>query len=142
MTSASGSPTTRATAVAKALSPRQRAKVDAASILAAFIPPPGAQRLAGPPGDVAGKLDHPQSMPGDPDFVDIASLWQVRGMSPLQVLAWEKAHLPKRFRLSMLGDAAAPAPVHLPGAPPVPRDPYAEASEGFDLPGLAIIPAR
>ena len=101
MTRARGPSAPRAAVVSQALSPQQRAKADAASILAAFIPPPAAQRLVGPPGDVGGKLDNPIFMSGDPDTVYSASLWKVPGMSPLRVLTWEMAHLSSRFRLTL-----------------------------------------
>ena len=100
------------------------------------MPPPGAKRLARPPGGVEGKLDHNQFMPGDPDFVDVASLWQVKG-SPLRVLAWEKAHLPGRFTVSMTSGEAAPIPPRGPsGAPSFPADPYHFASDGYGLPAV------
>lgn len=140
MTMTSGSPAPRASGVSRALSPQQRAKADAASILAAFIPPPGARRLAGPPADVGGELDNREFMPlGDPDLTYDTSVWEVRGRSPLQVLAWEKAHLPSRFLLTEKSGATVSAP-KLPRPPRMrtwpPRDPYQYASYGFDLPEL------
>lgn len=137
---ARGSSAPSAAVVSHALSPQQ-AKAEAAAILAAFIPPPGAQRLAAPPGGVGGKLDNPVFMSGDPDTVYSASLWKVPGMSPLQVLAWEKAHLPGRFRLTLAGGEAAPAPPGIPGARTPPSDPYHDASDEFDLQGSGIPPA-
>ena len=114
ITNARGSPAPRAAVVSHALSPQQ-AKAEAAAILGAFIPPPGAQRLAAPPGGVGGKLDNPIFMSGDPDTVYSASLWKAQGMSPLQVLTWEKAHLSSRFRLTFVGGEAAPTRPGIPG---------------------------
>lgn len=142
MTHARAPSAPRAAVVSQALPPQQRAKAEAASILAAFIPPPAAQRLVGPPGDVGGKLDQPYFTSGDLDVVYSASLWAVPGMSPLQVLAWEKAHLPGRYRLTLTGGEAAPAPAPIPGTPAPPGDPYHDASDEFDLQGLPdILPA-
>jgi len=140
ITNARGSSAPRAATVSHALSPQQ-AKAEAAAILAAFIPPPGAQRLAAPPGGVGGKLDNPIFMSGDPDTVYSASLWKVPGMSPLQVLTWEKAHLPSRFRLTLTGGEAAPARPGIPGVRTPPSDPYHDASDEFDLQGAGIPPA-
>lgn len=140
ITNARGSSAPRAAVVSHALSPQQ-AKAEAAAILAAFIPPPGAQRLAAPPGGVGGKLDNPIFMSGDPDTVYSASIWKAPGMSPLQVLTWEKAHLPGRFRLTLTGGEAAPALAPIPGTPTRPGDPYHDASYEFDLQGAGIPPA-
>jgi hypothetical protein len=137
---ARGSPAPRAAMISHPLSLRQ-AKAEAAAILAAFIPPPGAQRLAAPPGGVGGKLDNPIFMSGDPDTVYSASLWKVQGMSPLQVLTWEKAHLPDRYRLTLVGGEAAPAPAPIPGMRTPQSDPYHDASDEFDLQGAGILPA-
>lgn len=142
ITNARGSSAPRAAVVSQALSPQQ-AKAEAAAILAAFVPPPGAQRLAAAPGGVGGKLDNPIFMSGDPDTVYSASLWAVPGRSPLQVLAWEKAHLPDRYRLTFTGgEAAPPAPVPIPGMRTPPGDPYHDASDEFDLQGSGIPPQR
>jgi hypothetical protein len=141
MTRAGGTSAPRAAVVSQALSPQQ-AKAGAAAILAAFIPPPGAQRLGAPPGGVGGKLDKPIVMSGDPDTVYSASLWKAQGMSPLQVLGWEKAHLPNRFKLTLTGGEAAPTRPGIPGVPTPPGDPYHDASYEFDLQGAGIPPQR
>jgi len=86
------SPDTPATA---AQTPQQRAEADAAAILAAFVVPPGASQLSGPPAG-QGVLKKPFQQPMDPDLADDVSWWQAPG-APQQVLAWEKAHLPHRF---------------------------------------------
>lgn len=139
MTNARGPSAPQASAVSAAMSPQQRAKADAVSILAAFIPPPGARRMAGLPGGVGGELNNPGFLTlGDPDFVDNTSVWKIQGRSPLQVLDWEKAHLPRRFVLTITSGAASGPPPRLPGLPSSPRysDPYQYASYGFDLPEL------
>lgn len=140
MTSAHGSPAPHVAAVSQALTPRQ-AKAEAAAILAAFIPPPEAQRLAAPPSGVGGILDNPVFMSGDPDTVYSDSLWKARGMSPLQVLTWEKAHLPSRFKLTLTGGEAVPARPGIPGMPTPPIDPHHDASYEFDLQGVGVPPA-
>jgi len=140
ITNARGSSAPHAAVVSHGLSPQQ-AKAEAEAILAAFIPPPGAQRLVAPPGGVGGKLDNPIFMSGDPDTVYSASLWKAKGMSPLQVLAWEKAHLSSRFRLTLAGGEAAPARPGIPGVSTPPGDPYHDASYEFDLQGAGILPA-
>ena len=78
--------------------PQQRAEQDAAAILAAFVAPPGARRLAAPP---AG-LNSPSDLPATPDLVDKAGWWQVAG-DPRQVLDRAKAHVPHRFTLDGSG---------------------------------------
>ncbi|MBO0803201.1 MAG: hypothetical protein J2P25_09025, partial [Nocardiopsaceae bacterium] len=62
-----------------------------------FVPPPGAKRLSAAPGADGGVLHRPAGIPRTPDVVDDASWWHVP-QSPKAVLAWEKAHLPKRFK--------------------------------------------
>jgi hypothetical protein len=77
-------------------SPRQRAEADAAAIRASFVPPPGARRLTAAPDAGEGVLKHQVDSPGTPDLVDAASWWLAPGQ-PTAVLAWEKAHLRRRF---------------------------------------------
>ncbi len=84
------------TAAKAAVSPRQRAEADAAAIRASFVPPPGARRLTAAPDAGEGVLKQPVSAPETPDLVDAASWWLAPGQ-PTAVLAWEKAHLPRRF---------------------------------------------
>jgi hypothetical protein len=88
-------PTTPTTSPSS-VSPRQRAEADAAAILASFVPPPGALRLSAAPGAAGGALRQPVQAPGSPNLVDDVSWWQAPGQ-PVAVLAWEKAHVPKRF---------------------------------------------
>jgi hypothetical protein len=82
---------------AASLTPRERAVADAAAILRAFAVPPGAQRLSKAPGALKGPITTVVSTA----LVDDVSFWQAPGQ-PLAVLAWEQAHLPRRFTL---GDA-------------------------------------
>jgi hypothetical protein len=102
--SASGSASPSAPASA---TPRGRAAADAASILASFVPPPGAARLTAEPAADGGALSRPAAMPRLSDLVDDVSWWRVPG-SPQTVLAWEKTHLPQRFTLAGSGTAGSP----------------------------------
>jgi hypothetical protein len=72
--------------------PRERAVTDAAAILRAFAVPPGAQRLHEAP-DI---LKAPSSTLVSTTLVDDVSFWRAPGQ-PQAVLAWEQAHLPRRF---------------------------------------------
>ena len=85
----------RPVAPATPATPRQRAVADAAAILAAFVPPPGARRLAKAP-DVAGLPGGPISTLGSIALVDDVAFWEAPGQ-PLAVLAWEQAHVSRRF---------------------------------------------
>ena len=119
------------------LSPQARAKADAAGILAAFIPPPGATRLSHAPGGVGGQLNGREFTPGDPDVVDDGAWWHVPGMTPLQMLAWEQSHLPHQFTRDMVSGAAAPTPPALPGGRTFPALPYHYAAYGFSVSAVA-----
>ena len=131
-TAHSGPPSPASTA---SQSPQARAQADAAAILAAFVPPPGATRLSSAPGGVGGRLTG--SSPG-PDVVEYASWWQVPGMTPLQMLAWEKAHLPHQFRLAGFGGEEMKPP-KLPNGLTFPADPYHAADYAFGLPPVTGI---
>jgi hypothetical protein len=74
----------------------QRAERDAAAILAAFVAPPGAQRLKAAPGVAGGVLETPAQRPLTPDLADKAGWWRVAG-DPRQVLSWAAKHLPRGF---------------------------------------------
>jgi hypothetical protein len=87
--------------------PRQRAVADAAAILASFAVPPGARRLSGAPDLDGGLLAKPPLLPDTPNLVDDSSWWQAPG-APGTVLAWERAHLPRRF--SAIGNSASSGP--------------------------------
>jgi hypothetical protein len=91
-------------AVEQARTPKQRAENDAAQILAAFVPPPGATRLSAAPAD----LTQPVQTPGTPDLVDKAGWWQVPGNAS-GLLGWETRHLPHRF--ASTGAAVGDPPV-------------------------------
>jgi len=73
-------------------SPRERAGTDAAAILRAFAVPPGAQRLRQAPE----ALKAPITTLVSTTLVDEVSFWRAPGQ-PQAVLAWEQAHLPRRF---------------------------------------------
>jgi hypothetical protein len=87
-----GAQTTTGSVAAASASPRQRAVADAAAILRAFVMPPGAQRLQKPP-DV---VKEPITTLVSTTLVDDVSFWRAPGQ-PQAVLAWEQAHLPRRF---------------------------------------------
>ena len=72
--------------------PRERAVVDAAAILQAFAVPPGARRLPQAPDG----LKVPITTVVSTTLVDDVSFWRAPGQ-PQVVLAWEQAHLPRRF---------------------------------------------
>jgi hypothetical protein len=72
--------------------PRERAVADAAAILRAFAVPPGAQRLRKAPD----ALKVPITTVVSTSLVDNVSFWRAPGQ-PQAVLAWEQAHLPRRF---------------------------------------------
>ncbi|HEX3955923.1 MAG TPA: hypothetical protein VHZ03_04740 [Trebonia sp.] len=84
-------------------SPQGRAKADAAAILAAFVPPPGASRLGSAPTAGGGALSQSAFRESTPDIVDDAGWWRVPGLSPQGVISWEKAHLQRRFAVSGWG---------------------------------------
>jgi hypothetical protein len=79
-------------AVAAAQSPEQRAEADAAAILGAFVVPPGARKLAGPPTGQASQMKHITGSSGSPNWIDKTGFWQVKG-DPQQVLAWTASHV-------------------------------------------------
>jgi hypothetical protein len=98
-TGASASPAPSSTA---RQSTRQRAEAAAVALLADFVPPPGARRLAGPPDLPGGWEQHPQSSLVSNSMVDEAAFWEAPG-APQSLLSWEQARLTgKRFTL---GDA-------------------------------------
>ena len=89
------------------LTPQQQARADAAAILASFVPPPGARKLASAPGADGGVLGHPQMQPQTPDLIDDVAWWQVPGQDPQAVLSWEASHVSRRFTLSGYGGVGA-----------------------------------
>ncbi|HET6190576.1 MAG TPA: hypothetical protein VFE59_26690 [Trebonia sp.] len=92
-TAASHTATTTAhPAAATAQSPKQRAEADAAAILAAFVVPPGAQKLPGPPTGRASQMKDITGSSASPSWIDKPGFWQVKG-DPRQVLAWTAGHV-------------------------------------------------
>lgn len=79
-------------AAATALSPRQRAEADATAILAAFVVPPGARKLPGPPTGQANQMKNITGSSASPNWIDKTGFWQVKG-DPRQVLAWTASHV-------------------------------------------------
>jgi hypothetical protein len=79
-------------AAATALSPKQRAEADAAAILDAFVVPPGARRLPGPPTGQASQLKDITGSSASPNWIDKTGFWQVKG-DPQRVLAWTASHV-------------------------------------------------
>jgi hypothetical protein len=94
-------------------SPAQLAESDAASMLAAFVPPPGAVRSA--PIMV---LPSPPELPATPDGVLRTGWWYVAGQ-PSAELAWVRAHRPSGFSLGAWGGGSAEEFVEF-SLPPVP----------------------
>jgi len=86
-----------ASRTAASATPRQRAATEAAAILKAFVVPPGGKRLPKAPA----ALRVPITTLVSTALVDDVSFWRAPGQ-PQAVLAWERAHLPRRFKL---GDA-------------------------------------
>lgn len=81
---------------------RKQAEAAAAGLLGAFVPPPGAHRLTGPPNLPGGLEQHPQSVMVSNSMVDVPAFWEAPG-EPDSLLSWEQARLTgKRFKL---GDA-------------------------------------
>lgn len=91
-TTAHSAATTAHSTAATARSPRQRAEADAAAILAAFVVPPGARKLAGAPPGQANELKHITGSSASPNWIDRPGFWQVKG-DPQQVLAWTASHV-------------------------------------------------
>jgi hypothetical protein len=85
-------PVTAASRTAASPAPRERAIAEAAAILRAFVVPPGGQRLPEAPD----ALKFPASTLVSTTLVDDVSFWRAPG-PPQAVLAWEQAHLPRRF---------------------------------------------
>ena len=85
-------PTTTGSVTAVSATPRERAVADAAAILKAFAVPPDARRLPQAPDALKAPITSLVST----TRVDKASFWRAPGQ-PQAVLAWEQAHLPRRF---------------------------------------------
>jgi hypothetical protein len=98
--------------------PRQAAQ-QAATVLASFVPPPGAVRAAAVPA----ALRQPPSVMATLDLATATSYWRAPG-SPAAVLGWEAAHLPRRFTGSASGSASTAGVVQ-------------SRFQGFSLPSVA-----
>jgi hypothetical protein len=98
--------------------PQQRAAADAASMVAAFAPPPHAMRDGRSPVTL---LAHAPTEPLSPDVVIRTAWWQVAGR-PQTVLAWIQAHEPAGFS-DVGGGGAGFVPAGSHGPPPV-KPPY------------------
>jgi len=87
--------------------PQRLAATEAAFILTVFAPPPGASQVPDSPV-AASSLSSSAGLPrpSDDDVVTKTSWWLAPG-TPQQVLAWEAAHLPASYRLSVRGTAGA-----------------------------------
>jgi hypothetical protein len=107
-----------ASGTAGAQTPKQRAEADAAAMLRAFVPPPGAKRLSGPPDLPGGVLKRPITYLGDATQANGVVFWEAPG-DPQALIAWEEAHIAKRFTL---GDAdfGPPAWDRMFQLPPIP----------------------
>ena len=91
-TTAHPAATTAHPAAATAQSPKQRAEADAAAILAAFVVPPGARELPGPPTGQASQMKDITGSSASPNWIDKTGFWQVKG-DPRQVLGWTASHV-------------------------------------------------
>jgi hypothetical protein len=103
-----------AVAAGQAGTPKQRAEADAAAILASFVPPPRATRLAAAPG----ALKSPITSLGDAFQANGVTFWTAPG-APKAVLAWETAHLPPGYTRSD-ADFGPPSWDRMFELPPVP----------------------
>jgi hypothetical protein len=92
VTAAGHAATTAHPAAATAQSPSQRAEADAATILAAFVVPPGARKLPGAPSGQASQLKDMAGYTPSPNRVAKDGFWQVKG-HPQQVLSWTGSHV-------------------------------------------------
>lgn len=122
--------------------PRQRAVADAASILASFRPPSGAQRTSAFPATLTGTartwLSTPPQTLGTPDLVTDTEWWRVAG-SPQSILSWVGVHLPGGVTRSGSGAGGTvasggkrlPIKTGLPGAQPI-----QPGKTGIDHPGM------
>jgi hypothetical protein len=120
----SASPSAPAPSSAAGQSTKQPAAAAAVAILAEFVPPRGARRLAGPPNLPDGWEQHPQSSLVSNSMVDEAAFWEAPG-DPQSLLSWEQARLAgKGFTL---GDADF-------GPPSWDRE--------FDLPAAGVLTSR
>jgi hypothetical protein len=102
--SASTHPVT--TASAAATTPEQQAKLAVQALLRAFVPPPGAKRLAGQPASAQGRLGSVAGF-GSGDEAQQTTWWLAPGAAQA-LLGWEGAHLPRPFTSSFSGSGGGP----------------------------------
>jgi hypothetical protein len=76
--------------------PEQRAAADARAILGAFVPPPGAIRLAKRPALPGRWVAYGTMVLNSTAQKDATAYWRVRGTATA-LLAWEKAHISRSF---------------------------------------------
>src|SRR5215472_2716255 len=111
--STSTHPTTGDSGAAATLTPEQQARLAVKALLRAFVPPPGAKRLAGQPPSAHGRLSSVGSFTTG-DEVQQTSWWLAPGDAQA-LLDWERAHLPKPFTSSF--SESGGTPVHEAGWP-------------------------
>jgi hypothetical protein len=95
-----------AASVAATTTPEQQAKLAVTALLGAFVPPPGAERLAGQPASAAGRLDSVGSFSSG-DEVQQTTWWLAPGESQA-LLSWEGTHLPRPFFSSFSSSGGSP----------------------------------
>jgi hypothetical protein len=95
-----------ATTLAATTTPEQQAKGAVKALLGAFVPPPGAKRLSGPPASAQGGLDSVGGFSsGDED--QLTAWWLAPGEAQ-ELLSWEGAHLPRPFFPSFSSSGGGP----------------------------------
>lgn len=78
--------------------PEQQAEADAALLVEAFVPPPGAQAVPRSPVPSSPLSTRPQGgLPANDDVVIRTGWWLAPG-GPQKLLSWEVAHLGSRYR--------------------------------------------
>jgi hypothetical protein len=102
--SASPHPVTAASAAAA--TPEQQAKLAVQALLRAFVPPPGAKRLAGAPASAQGRLGSVGSYVSG-DEAQQTTWWLAPGAAQA-LLGWEGAHLPRPFTSSFSSSGGGP----------------------------------
>lgn len=104
---ATGSATGTADSSVSAGTPRQRAEADAALMLKAFAPPPGAREVSGSPVPSSPMSDSSGApTPTDSDVVTRTSWWVAPG-DPKSLIDWEAANISPLYHLFGYGTAAS-----------------------------------
>jgi len=104
--STSTHPTTGDSGAAAAATPEQQARLAVKALLGAFVPPPGAKRLAGQPASAQGRLGSVASF-GSGDEAQETTWWLAPGEAQ-DLLGWEGAHLPRPFTSSFSSNGGGP----------------------------------